>query len=119
MTHPSAPGSASRVRGRLARALRKTAVIVASCVAGAALAVAAADDTALESMADAERAFAKAAATRGIRAAFLEYLDDDAVGFQPTLGRAKAASAPSTSTWVSKVAISRPASSLARACSIR
>lgn len=44
---------------------------------------------ALASMADAERAFAKASAARGIRAAFLAYLDDEAIGFGPTLGRAK------------------------------
>ena len=40
-------------------------------------------------MADAERAFAGAAKERGVRAAFLEYLDDDAIGFEPSLGRAK------------------------------
>jgi hypothetical protein len=49
----------------------------------------AAPDGALSSMADAERAFARAAASRGIRAAFLEYLDDDAIGFRPAFGRAK------------------------------
>jgi hypothetical protein len=74
---------------RGAGALRNTVVILASCLAAAAVAGAATDNPALASMADAERAFAKAAATRGIRAAFLEYLDDDAVGFQPALGRAK------------------------------
>ena len=42
-------------------------------------------------MADAERAFARAAAERGVRAAFLEFLDDDAIGFQPALGNAKEA----------------------------
>ncbi len=35
------------------------------------------------SMADAERAFARAALDKGIREAFLEYLADDAVGFYP------------------------------------
>jgi ketosteroid isomerase-like protein len=44
---------------------------------------------ALTSMADAERAFAQAAGELGIRDAFIKFLDDDAVGFQPTLGRAK------------------------------
>ena len=46
-------------------------------------------DDALGSMADAERAFAKTAASRGIRAAFLAYLDDEAIGFQPLFGKAK------------------------------
>ena len=43
----------------------------------------------LASMVDAERAFATAAKKVGIKAAFLEYLDDEAVALQPTLGRAK------------------------------
>jgi hypothetical protein len=45
--------------------------------------------TDLASMVDAERAFAAAAKTTGIKAAFLEYLDDDAVTLLPTPGRAK------------------------------
>lgn len=47
-------------------------------------------DAALSEMAEAERAFARAAADRGVRAAFLEFLDDEAIGFQPALGSAKA-----------------------------
>ncbi len=43
----------------------------------------------LASMADAERAFARAASTGGIRAAFLAYLDDEAIGFHPLFGRAR------------------------------
>jgi hypothetical protein len=43
----------------------------------------------LASMVDAERAFAAAAKTAGIKAAFLEYLDDDAITLLPTPGRAK------------------------------
>ena len=43
----------------------------------------------LASMVDAERAFAAAAKTKGIKAAFLEYLDDEAVALQPTLSNAK------------------------------
>lgn len=50
---------------------------------------AASAEDAFTSMADAERAFAQAAKQRGVRAAFLEFLDDDAIGFQPSLGRAK------------------------------
>jgi ketosteroid isomerase-like protein len=46
-------------------------------------------DAALASMADAERAFARAAAVKGIRAAFLEWFAEEAVGFQPSLGRAQ------------------------------
>ena len=46
---------------------------------------------AFSAMVDAERAFAGAAKQRGVRAAFLEYLDDDAIGFEPSLGRAKEA----------------------------
>jgi hypothetical protein len=46
-------------------------------------------DHGLASMVDAERAFAAAAKSNGIKAAFLEYLDDEAVALQPTLGRAK------------------------------
>jgi hypothetical protein len=42
----------------------------------------------LASMVDAERAFAAAAKTAGIKAAFLEYLDDDAITLLPTPGRA-------------------------------
>ena len=38
----------------------------------------------LEAMADAERAFAAAAAERGVRAAFLEFLDADAVDLEPS-----------------------------------
>lgn len=53
--------------------------------------LAAQDRPALSAMADAERAFARAAAQRGIRAAFLEFLDDDAIGFQPVLGNAREA----------------------------
>ena len=49
----------------------------------------AAGPEALASMADAERAFARASAARGMRAAFLEFLDDEAIGFHPALGRAK------------------------------
>jgi len=45
--------------------------------------------TDLASMVDAERAFAAAAKTTGIKAAFLEYLDDDAITLLPTPGRAK------------------------------
>jgi hypothetical protein len=44
---------------------------------------------AVTSMADAERACARAAKTRGVRAAFLEFLDDDAIALHPTLGNAK------------------------------
>jgi hypothetical protein len=46
-------------------------------------------DGALDSVVDAERAFARTAEVRGIRAAFLEFLDDEAIGFEPELGRAK------------------------------
>ena len=46
-------------------------------------------DRDLASMVDAERAFAAAAKTAGIKAAFLEYLDDDAITLLPTPGRAK------------------------------
>ena len=58
---------------------------------GARRVIAAAQDrvAALASMAEAERAFAQAAGELGIRGAFIKFLDDDAVGFQPTLGRAK------------------------------
>ena len=48
-----------------------------------------ATDDAFATMADAERAFAQAAKQHGVRAAFLEFLDDDAIGFEPSLGRAK------------------------------
>lgn len=48
-----------------------------------------ATDDAFAAMADAERAFAQAARQHGVRAAFLEFLDDDAIGFEPSLGRAK------------------------------
>jgi ketosteroid isomerase-like protein len=43
----------------------------------------------LASMVDAERAFAAAAKAAGIKAAFLEYLDDDAITLLPAPGRAK------------------------------
>jgi hypothetical protein len=43
----------------------------------------------LSSMVDAERAFAAAAKANGIKAAFLEYLDDEAVTLLPAPGRAK------------------------------
>src|SRR4249919_576215 len=46
-------------------------------------------DADLASMVDAERAFAAAAKTSGIKAAFLEYLDEDAITLLPTPGRAK------------------------------
>jgi len=45
--------------------------------------------TDLASMVDAERAFAAAVKTVGIKAAFLEYLDDDAITLLPSPGRAK------------------------------
>ena len=48
-------------------------------------------DDAFTTMTDAERAFAQASKQHGVRAAFLEFLDDDAIGFEPSLGRAKAA----------------------------
>jgi len=48
-------------------------------------------DDAFATMTDAERAFAQASKQHGVRAAFLEFLDDDAVGFEPSLGRAKEA----------------------------
>jgi hypothetical protein len=50
---------------------------------------ASASQDAFASMTDAERAFAQAAKERGVRAAFLEFLDDEAIGFEPSLGRAK------------------------------
>ena len=64
------------------------AVLVLGALSGVA---ARTDDApgALASMVDAERAFARASAARGMRAAFLEFLDDDAIGFHPALGRAK------------------------------
>lgn len=46
--------------------------------------------TDLDAMVSAERAFAALAADQGVRAAFLEYLAPDAIGFQPTLGSARA-----------------------------
>jgi ketosteroid isomerase-like protein len=46
--------------------------------------------TDLDAMVSAERAFATLAAAKGVRAAFLEYLAPDAVGFQPALGSARA-----------------------------
>jgi len=86
-----------------ARALPALAALIAGSLAIAVLSGAAGEATALMSMADAERAFAKTAVTRGIRAAFLEYLDDDAVGFQPALGRAK-------DTWNSRPEPENPTS---------
>jgi len=44
----------------------------------------AADNAALRSLASAERAFAAASAAKGIKPAFLEYLAQDAVVFEPT-----------------------------------
>lgn len=55
---------------------------------GVTMSTAAGEDP-LASMVNAEHEFARAAATRGIRAAFIEFLDDEAVGFGPTLGNAK------------------------------
>ncbi len=72
--------------------LRTVATLAALCLATSLFAeessrkARAAD---LASMVDAERAFAAAAKTAGIKAAFLEYLDDDAVTLLPTPGRAK------------------------------
>jgi ketosteroid isomerase-like protein len=40
--------------------------------------------SALESLANAERAFAKSATEKGIRDSFLEYFDEDAIAFTPT-----------------------------------
>lgn len=40
--------------------------------------------SALESLADAERAFAKTATEKGIRDSFLEFFDEDALAFNPT-----------------------------------
>jgi ketosteroid isomerase-like protein len=55
----------------------------------------------LETMVAAERAFAQAAAQKGIRAAFLAFLDDDAIGFEPSLGRAR-------DVWRARPVPSRP-----------
>ncbi len=72
--------------------LRTVATLAALCLAASLFAEEsskkprAAD---LASMVDAERAFAAAAKTRGIKAAFLEYLDDDAITLLPAPGRAK------------------------------
>ncbi len=44
----------------------------------------------LQSLADTERAFAKAATAKGIRDSFLEYFDDDAITFDPAPVSAKA-----------------------------
>lgn len=46
-------------------------------------------EAALHEMAAAERAFARLAAEKGIRAAFLAFLAPDSIGFQPTLGNAR------------------------------
>jgi len=72
-----------------AAGLRAWAVTVALTGLFGVAARTAGPSEALASMADAERAFARASAARGMRAAFLEFLDDDAIGFRPTLGRAK------------------------------
>ena len=72
--------------------LRTVATLAALCLAATLFAdespkkARAAD---LASMVDAERAFAAAAKTAGIKAAFLEYLDDDAITLLPAPGRAK------------------------------
>lgn len=55
----------------------------------------------LESMVAAERAFAQAAAQKGIRAAFLAFLDEDAIGLEPSLGRA-------TDVWRARPEPARP-----------
>src|SRR5262245_49977704 len=60
--------------------------LVTLCLAASVLADQSKD---LPSMVDAERAFAAAAKTNGIKAAFLEYLDDEAVTLLPEPGRAK------------------------------
>ena len=46
--------------------------------------------TDLEALADTERAFAKAAVSKGIRDSFLEYFDDEAIAFGPAPTSAKA-----------------------------
>jgi ketosteroid isomerase-like protein len=63
-------------------------VLVALAVAGAAAQPAL--PPALVAMADAERAFARAAAEKGIRDAFLEYLAEDSVSFTPDPAPARA-----------------------------
>src|SRR5262245_5787862 len=60
--------------------------LVTLCLAASVLADQSKD---LPSMVHAERAFAAAAKANGIKAAFLEYLDDEAVTLLPAPGRAK------------------------------
>ena len=75
--------------------LAAASLLLAAGLAGTPLVVpshtsaAPAGEDAFASMADAERAFAQASKQRGVRAAFLEFLDDEAIGFEPSLGRAK------------------------------
>jgi len=79
----------------LRRIVPATAALAAAAfalLAGAALAAGATTDTAgtaspadaaLDAMVDTERAFARLSAEQGMRAAFLAYIADDGVGFQP------------------------------------
>jgi hypothetical protein len=76
----SRPDALTRTRG-----LTTLALIAASAFALAA----SAGETALEQMVDAERAFARTAAERGVREAFLAFLAPDAISVQP-YGNARA-----------------------------
>jgi len=71
------PVSPDRVpRGALALAACASFVLVAGCAS-------APPETARRSLIDAERAFARMATERGIRAAFIDNFADDGVGFNP------------------------------------
>ena len=99
---PQAPAGTAAPGGRLGFA---PSLPVGACLRQSA--GTAAGPEALASMADAERAFARAAAARGMRAAFLEFLDDEAIGFHPALGRAK-------DQWASRPEPAEPARDDAR-----
>lgn len=78
------------------RPARRGGAAVAGIIASAAVMLAAAiasraeeRSAVLASMVEAERAFARAAAARGVRAAFLEYLDDASIAFEPRIGPAR------------------------------
>ena len=83
---PQSNHLAWRTRRRAADVTAAAALIAGALLAGAPRAGASAD--ALNRMVEAERAFARAASERGIRAAFLTFLADNAISLQP-YGNAK------------------------------
>jgi ketosteroid isomerase-like protein len=84
MMHTEAPtGSLVRLPWLASTALLATATLVAASVAAGP------GEAALEQMVEAERAFARTAAERGVREAFLAFLAPDAISVQP-YGNARA-----------------------------